>query len=192
MYYKLIPLFNKVVKKRKHGYGYHPYIRTYYSMIARCYNPLQKDYPNYGGRGISVCDEWKRSENSLGIIAFIHWIENQPDWDSLKLTIHRVDNDGNYSPDNCRLVTKSENSKYRRTANFVTLNGIAMPVKEAASIINKVDAELAAERIRHGWSYTDALLTPKGISTISIVGKTPFKKKLQSGIRKFNKRGNSD
>lgn len=76
-------------------------------MKKRCFQPKCKSYKDYGGRGISVCDEWK---NDYG--AFRDWaLSNgfRPD-----LTIERVNNDGNYSPDNCKWIPKSEQSKNRR------------------------------------------------------------------------------
>lgn len=86
-------------------YGKQPALSNVYrQMRARCYNKNNPRYKNYGGRGICVCDEWNESP-----AAFIGWaLEN-----GFKegLTIDRIDNDGNYEPDNCQWITRSENSK---------------------------------------------------------------------------------
>lgn len=83
-------------------------------MLARCYYPPGKFYYRYGGRGISVCDEWLHSFE-----AFKEWaLANGYDYDAPRgqCTIDRIDNDGNYEPDNCRWVTLQENLKNRSSA----------------------------------------------------------------------------
>ena len=80
--------------------------RIWTAMKQRCYNPNHKAWSYYGGRGISVCDEWKNSFSS-----FMDW--------SLKngyaenLSIDRMDGEGNYEPSNCRWVTQSEQNRNR-------------------------------------------------------------------------------
>lgn len=91
----------------KHGLGKHPLRSVRKSMIARCTDLRNSQYRNYGGRGITVCDEWMRGSET-----FIRWgIANgwQPG-----LQIDRRDNDKGYSPDNCRFVTARVNSNNRR------------------------------------------------------------------------------
>lgn len=78
---------------------------TLRSIRQRCYNPNNKDYCYYGARGIKVCNEWKDLNN------FINWSLSN-DY-QIGLTIDRINNDGNYEPNNCRYISRSENSKYQ-------------------------------------------------------------------------------
>ena len=88
--------------KRGDSKGYH----MYKNMINRCYREDVNNYHNYGGRGIKVCDEWFDDMSF-----FIEWFnDNYIDG----YEIDRIDNDGDYSPDNCRFVSKSDNAKNRR------------------------------------------------------------------------------
>ena len=76
------------------------------AMGYRCYNPNHSNYKNYGGRGVTVCDEWRK-----GFSQFREWAI--PLW-APGLEIDRIDNDGNYEPANCRFVSPKENARNRR------------------------------------------------------------------------------
>ena len=83
----------------------------YHGMMERCYSKNDIHYPNYGGRGIAVCEEWRKNRDS-----FFMWAENngfKPE-----LSLDRIDNDGGYSPENCRWATRSQQQLNRR--NTVT------------------------------------------------------------------------
>lgn len=88
----------------KHGKSHHRLYVIYTNMKQRCYNENVPEYHVYGGRGITVCDEWKNSFE-----AFYEWAIANGYSDGL--TIDRKDNDGNYESSNCQWITKSENSK---------------------------------------------------------------------------------
>jgi len=96
---------NKIVKKRTKE---HPLKKRYADMVRRCYKPKTTNYSNYGGRGITVCAEWL---NDRG--AFIKWAKNNGFHPELKLD--RIDNNGSYSPENCRWVTQTQQCRNKRT-----------------------------------------------------------------------------
>ena len=92
----------------------------FYSIKARCYgNPEGRSYKDYGGRGISMCQEWLNDFN-----AFYKWsIGNGYNKD---LSLDRIDNDGDYTPENCRWATMKEQSANRRNTVYLTHAGITM------------------------------------------------------------------
>lgn len=99
----------KLSKRRyKHGLSYEKHYVTWKNMIKRCYDHKNEYFSCYGGRGILVCDNWKNDPKQ-----FIDWVESQkpiPDTYSLD----RVNNDGNYCPENCRFTSKQVQSENRR------------------------------------------------------------------------------
>jgi hypothetical protein len=95
---------------RSHNMTYHPIYRVWTNMKQRCFNKDAYNYHSYGGRGITVCDEWLDSSK------FIVWsLENG--W-SKGLQIDRIDNSRGYSPDNCRWVKSRTNCRNRRSTKL--------------------------------------------------------------------------
>lgn len=94
----------------KHGLKYHPLYAIHTSLVRRCTSHNDPSYHNYGGRGITVCDEWLDKES--GLRDFVEWAEKNGYEKGLE--IDRRDNDGNYEPSNCRFVTRCVNSRNKR------------------------------------------------------------------------------
>lgn len=131
-------------------------------LRQRCNNPKHASYHNYGGRGITVCEEWDKSFQ-----AFYDWsyangysTENQKD-EKLKLTIDRIDNNGNYEPSNCRWVDRKTQTRNMRTTRFITFNGQNKSVSEWCEIYG-IKLQTFNTRIRNGWSIEEALTKPLG------------------------------
>jgi hypothetical protein len=86
---------------------------SWQSMLSRCNNPKNMQYRNYGGRGITVCDEWKNSFEN-----FLKDMGERPENTSLD----RIDVNGNYSPNNCRWATKAEQARNKRQTIWITFD----------------------------------------------------------------------
>lgn len=95
---------------RTHGLSRHPLYGTWKKMRRRCEVPAVKDYPNYGGRGIKVCAEWR------DVATFIAWIEANLGPRPPRMSLDRIDPDGHYESGNVRWATSAEQSANRRKA----------------------------------------------------------------------------
>lgn len=114
------------------------------AMIQRCTNPNSREYHNYGGRGITICDEWKANKES-----FIEWaFENGY---RQGLSIDRIDNDKGYSPDNCRWVTSKEQSRNMRKNRYITLCGETHLYSDWPKILGLSKSGFR-KRLESGWS----------------------------------------
>lgn len=122
------------------------------NMRVRCRNIKNHAYPNYGGRGISVCDEWVES-----FVTFRDWALNNGYQESL--TIDRKDNDGNYCPDNCRWTTHKEQNQNRRSNHFVTIGDKTLCVEEWLRRQGLSHCTFY-RRVKRGMSEEAAILTP--------------------------------
>ena len=139
--------------------------RRYYHIKERCYNPNSKAYKRYGGRGIKMCDEWLNDYELFEKWALSHGYEQH-------LAIDRINNDGNYSPDNCRFVTPKENNQNRRTTRFYTINGVTKNLQQWCDTYH-MQRYVVETRLKSGCDIETALTKPitKGRDKTSLIGK---------------------
>ena len=103
-----------------HGHARHPIQRIWAGMKQRCYSEKARSFPNYGGRGIKVCDRWLND--------FEAFYQDMIDTWKPGLSLDRIDNDGDYSPENCRWVdtkTQCRNKRNNRLVNGMTVTEFA-------------------------------------------------------------------
>lgn len=131
-----------------HGFSGTSLFNILHDMKGRCLNKNNEAYKNYGGRGITICDAWLNSSES-----FYTWaIENGY---KKGLTIDRIDNNGNYCPENCRWVTRKEQNKNTRRNWLITYNEETRCLSDWASIYN-IKKNTLKGRLQRGWSIEKA------------------------------------
>lgn len=139
--------------KKHGGFGTRLY-RIYRGMWQRCYDKKVSQYPRYGGRGISICDEWM---GETGFERFREW-SYANGYDDL-LTIDRINNDGNYSPDNCRWCTQKEQQNNRMCNVLLTVDGETHTMAEWSDI-SGINVSTIKSRHNAGWNDYDIIHTP--------------------------------
>lgn len=122
--------------------------RVWAGLKTRCYNAKRKEYANYGGRGITVCDEWRNS--------FVQFVTDMGLAPSEKHSIERVDNDGNYCKENCYWATSLEQAHNKRNNRKATINGVSKTLPEWAREYG-FKVHTLYKRRRLGWQDADLL-----------------------------------
>lgn len=138
-------------RNRTHGLSTHLLYDVFRQMHQRCENPNCKDYPLYGARGISVCDEW------ANIHAFFKWAKATGYRQGL--TIERRDNDRGYSPENCHWIPNERQAHNTRRLILITHNGVTKHASEWARDLG-VGVRTIIARKRYGWDDARIIETP--------------------------------
>lgn len=137
------------VKGIKHGLTNHPLRGVWKAMKRRCTNPKDKEYKNYGGRGIKLGPVWLND-----FVAFYKWaIRNG--WKK-GLQVDRTNNSGNYEPSNCRFVTPKVNVNNKRNTVYVIYNGQKVAVQTVLKI-NNIKSSTFHARLSYGWPIEKAM-----------------------------------
>jgi hypothetical protein len=118
-------------------------------MKARCLNRNSPHFHNYGGRGITIAESWLTFENFYRDMG-----EPAPG-----MTLERRDNDGPYSPENCRWATRAEQAINKRTNVFIEYQGLRLVIEEWGRRLG-VRPRMLRKRLNAGWSVEDAFTTP--------------------------------
>lgn len=133
----------------KHGLSNTRLHRIWRSIQDRCYNQKNQDYRHYGGRGITVCDEWRED-----FMSFYNWsMENG--YEEI-LTIDRIDVNKGYCPDNCRWVSMVEQSNNRRNNKVITFHGESLTIAQWSKKIGVKYGDIQ-NRLNYGYSFEDAI-----------------------------------
>lgn len=140
------------IKPVRIQYTKDPLYKIYSGMKERCINPKHVRYARYGGRGITICEEWLHDP-----IAFIKWGHEHGYQQGL--TLDRIDNDGPYCPDNCRFVDWTIQQNNRSSNHNIVFHGTVKTVTEWAREYN-MDPSRVMVRLAKGWDVERALTEP--------------------------------
>lgn len=136
----------------KHGMSGTRLYNTWQNMKARCHNPKNSWYDDYGGRGIVVCPEWRDCPD-----VFMEWALATGYKDDL--SIERIDVNGSYSPDNCEWIPMKKQAWNRRNSFMVRYKGEEKCVAEWCQLL-ELDEKVVRSRLQRGKSVEDAFTTP--------------------------------
>lgn len=136
----------------KHGMGRTALYHAWVAMRARCNNPNDAAFANYGGRGIKVCERWNEFSNFLADMGA------RPKG----YQIDRIDNEGDYEPGNCRWVSPKANLNNKRSSHFLTWKGETLTITQWAERLG-IHQRTLFNRIGRGWSMDRAMTAPTQI-----------------------------
>ena len=149
-------LANELTSKRHktHGKSGTPFYLLYRNVWSRCYNPRNKVYADYGGRGIQMCERW------LGPKGFENFLADMGQRPTPQHTIERNDNDGPYSPENCRWATRKEQARNKRNNRTLTFNGETLTTSGWSDKTGLPAKTIYYRAFVRKWSVSDALTRP--------------------------------
>lgn len=124
----------------------------YINMKQRCYNPKATGYKLYGGRGIKVSDDWNES--------FTNFYEDMKDTYKEGLTLERINNNEDYSVNNCKWTDHKSQCNNRRNNTFIKHNGRKQTLQQWADELGVKHNTLSMRITQYGWSIDKALSTP--------------------------------
>ena len=136
-----------------HGLTTNALYAVWVSMKQRCYNENEIGFKNYGGRGITMCDEWRNDFQKFYDWAIANGYEKG-------LSIDRIDNNRNYSPENCRWATRTEQNRNQRTNKQIEFNGEVKNLSEWCEHFSLNYQTVHARITDYGWTVQKALKTP--------------------------------
>lgn len=138
--------------RENHGLSQRPEYSVWKGIRRRCHDPESAAWPDYGGRGISVCARWRNS-----FATFLRDMGRRP---SRRHTIDRIDNNGDYEPGNCRWTTMNQQNQNSRHCNYITYNGVRKTLTKWARHLGFKRAALSNRIVVRGWSVRRAFTTP--------------------------------
>lgn len=157
-----------IAKYYRHGGStFNKYEHTSYrAMIERCYKKRYARYDRYGGRGIKVCQRW------LGKSGFINFLNDMGKKPTNKHELDRIDNDGNYTPSNCRWATRNQQMSNTSRTRLVTILNETKTFSQWCREYGTTPAKVH-NRLRCGWKIEDAITIPPNIVGKKFTKPTP-------------------
>lgn len=149
--------FMNGVGRIMHGGSGERLYRVWGGMRNRCYDKNRPEYPNYGGRGIRVCDEWLHDYSAFRDWAYANGYD--PSLSGKECSIDRIDVDGDYCPENCRWVSMKVQTFNKRNTHRIEYRGKMISLTEASELCGIVPNTIS-ERIKRGWPVEKAIETP--------------------------------
>lgn len=137
--------------RERHGMDRTPEHQAWVSMKQRCTNPNRREYIHYGGRGITVCDQWMHS-----FLTFYQHVGPRP---SRSHSLDRIDVNKGYEPGNVRWATQQQQKENTRVVRMVTVQGKTQTLSAWAREMGLARGQINA-RLASGWSMEEAILTP--------------------------------
>ena len=128
-----------------------PEYEAWAGMKKRCLNPNFKSYNSYGGRGIKICQTWQNS--------FEQFYKDMGPRPSFEHSVDRIDNNGDYTPNNCRWATRSEQSRNKSVTRLISFKGKTQCLTDWAKE-KGLSKDVLWRRLKAGWSIERALTSP--------------------------------
>lgn len=143
-------LFRLMISKNNttHGKARTLIYKVWVSMKGRCLNLNDKDYKHYGGRGITICDRWMDFE------LFYKDMGDPPS----RMTLERINTNGNYEPGNCKWATQREQANNKRNNVILSYRGTNLTISQWARRLG-IRKDTLRYRILHGWTIQRAFAT---------------------------------
>lgn len=163
----------KQKKKEYHGKSCHPLYRRWSYMMTRCYNKNIKKWKVYGGRGIRVCERWHEFGN--------FYDDNIKNFKK-ELSLDRIDNDGDYSPQNCQWVTNNEQMRNQQATKKIVFNGKETHLLDVKKVTG-IPYRTLVWRYDRGWPVEDIIRREKYISRGILTGEVAVEKKMETLAR---------
>lgn len=144
-----------VERSTKHGLRNDPIYSRWSTIKARCYNPNNPKFPDYGGRGITMCDRWRDN-----VETFYEDLSKLPHYGEQGYSVNRIDNDGNYEPGNVEWSTDKGQANNKRNNHLLTYNGKTQTIAQWADEIGMNPYTLYNRILTYHWDVERALTEP--------------------------------
>lgn len=129
-----------------------PLKNRWHHMFEKCTCETSRQYKDFGGRGITICEEWNNFEK------FKEWSLENGYIPGIDIELGRINQNGNFEPSNCRYVTPEEQSNNRRTCKQITYQGVTGSMKDVCRQFNR-NYYSVKQRIERGWDTEKAMIT---------------------------------